>query len=99
MNLSDRLRALAGEIAEIQTELGILDEQTAFQSDVAEDSRIRALVSETPLADRDAQQAGADLERLLRSRRDALARLEALRAQQDALLERMLAERRERSEA
>ena len=56
----------------------------------------RALVSETPIADRDAQVASGDLARIMRSRTDALKRLEQLRADQDGLLERMLDERGKR---
>lgn len=92
MKLTDRLTALSGEIAEAETELRILDDQVAFQSEVAEDARIRALVSETPLADRESRIAGDDLARLVRSRDASARRVGELRAEQDALLERMLAE-------
>jgi hypothetical protein len=93
MRTSDRLVALANEIAEARTELRILDEQLAFVASSDEDARIRALVSETPLADREAQEARADLERMRRSRDDAAARVQALLAEQDRLLERLLEER------
>ena len=73
----------------------ILEEQVVFQQDVSEEARIRALVSETPLADREAREAADDLRRLVRSRDDALARVAELRAEQDSLLERMLDEVRE----
>ena len=96
MDIAQRLRALSVEIATLQTEIGILEEQLAFQTEVADDARIRALVSETPLADRDAQVASGDLARIMRSRADALKRLEQLRADQDGLLERMLDERGKR---
>ena len=92
MNTSDRLAALSGEIAEEQTQLRILEEQVVFQQEVSEDARIRALVSETPLADREAREAADDLRRLIRSRDDALDRIATLRAEQDALLERMFSE-------
>lgn len=92
MEISERLAALSGEIAEEQTQLRILEEQVTFQKEVAEEARIRALVSETPLADREAREAGDDLARLVRSRDDVLQRLAELRAEQDSLLERMLAE-------
>jgi hypothetical protein len=60
---------------------------------VTEDARIRALVSETPLADREAQVADGDLARIMRSRQDAVKRLDHLRSEQDGLLERMLDQR------
>ena len=96
MDIAQRLRALSAEIATLQTEIGILEEQIAFQTEIADDARIRALVSETPLADRDAQVASGDLAHIMRSRTDALKRLEQLRADQDGLLERMLDERGKR---
>lgn len=90
MSIEDRLRSLSAEIGAQQTELAILDEQIVFQSEVAEDARIRAVVSETPLADREAREAAGDLERLKRSREDVARRMAALRAEQDELLERLL---------
>lgn len=89
MNITERLSALSGEIAEERTQLAILEEQVAFQSEVADDARIRALVSETPLADRESRIATEDLQRMVRSRDEAKRRLAELRAEQDALLERM----------
>ncbi|HEV2685314.1 MAG TPA: hypothetical protein VGW79_01615 [Actinomycetota bacterium] len=96
MDIAQRLRALSAEIATLQTEIGILEEQIAFQTEIADDARIRALVSETPLADRESQEASGDLARMVRTRADALKRLEQLRADQDGLLERMLDERGKR---
>ncbi|HLW16934.1 MAG TPA: hypothetical protein VKV69_06230 [Actinomycetota bacterium] len=96
MDIAQRLRALSAEIATLQTEIGILEEQIAFQTEIADDARIRALVSETPLADRESQEASGDLARMVHSRADALKRLEQLRADQDGLLERMLDERGKR---
>jgi predicted nucleic acid-binding Zn-ribbon protein len=96
VDIAQRLRALSAEIATLQTEIGILEEQIAFQTEIADDARIRALVSETPIADRDAQVASGDLARIMRSRADALKSLEQLRADQDGLLERMLDERGKR---
>lgn len=84
---------MSNEIAEARTALRILDEQMAFVAEVDEDAHIRALVSETPLADREAREARDDLERMRRSRDEAAARVEALRAEQDRLLERLLEER------
>lgn len=90
MNVEARLRAISGEIGELETELRILDEQIVFQTEVAEDARIRALVSETPIADREASEARGDLARMERSRNETQERLTQLRAEQDRLLEEML---------
>lgn len=93
MNVEARLRALGDEVERLKTELRIVDEQIAFQQEVADDARLRAIVSETPLADRDAAEANGDLARMQRTRAEVVHRLEALRAEQDGLLEKMLEER------
>jgi hypothetical protein len=90
VNIPQRLRALSAEIHGLQTEVGILEEQIAFQTEVADDARIRAVVSETPLADREAREADGDLARLVRLRQETLQRLQTLRDDQDSLLERLL---------
>jgi hypothetical protein len=94
VSIQQRLRALSADIATLQTDIGILEEQIAFQTEVTDDASIRAVVSETPLADREAQEASGDLARLMRSRQDALKRLQQLRDEQDALLERLLEDQR-----
>lgn len=94
MNVTERLRALSEEIARLRTEGGILDEQIAFQQEVAEDARIRAVVSETPLADREAREAAGDLTLLERSRAEVQADVQGLRAEQDRLLEALAEEQR-----
>lgn len=92
MKLHDRLSQISTEIAEAQTALRIVEEQFAFLEEVAEDARIRALVSETPLADREYRDAQGDLERMRRSRAESEARIEELRREQDRLLELVLEE-------
>ncbi|MCA1833129.1 MAG: hypothetical protein ABR548_15790 [Actinomycetota bacterium] len=94
MKVHDRLSQLSGEIAEAQTALRIVEEQLAFVEEVAEDARIRALVSETPLADREYRDAQGDLDRMRRSHHDAQVRIEELRTEQDRLLERIFEEGR-----
>ena len=92
MKAQERLAVLSAEIAEARTSLRIVEEQLAFVEEVAEDARIRALVSETPLADREYREAREDLERMRRSHAEAVERIEELRAEQDRLLERFLDE-------
>lgn len=87
MNIQDRLRGIASEIRDAVLELRVIDEQIAFQSGVADDARIRALVSETPLADRESAEASSDLLRMQRSRDELARHLDGLRAEQDRLLD------------
>ena len=92
MRTNERLKALSDEIAQLRTEIAVLEEQSQYVAEVADDARIRAIVSETPLADREEREAREDAERMRRSLDDARARLAALRAEQDTLLERLLEE-------
>ena len=83
--MSDRLKRLRAELA-------VTDEQCAFLEAEAEDARLRALVSETPLAEAEATRRAAHADAQARQR-DALRRAIAeLEREQDALLDRMAAE-------
>jgi hypothetical protein len=85
IDVSDRLKRLRSERA-------VLDEQFAFVEEEAEDKRLRALVSETPLAEAEARETRRHADALGRQR-DALQRAIAdLEREQDALLDRMAAE-------
>ena len=85
MDASERLKKLRAELA-------VTDEQLAFLEEAAEEARLRALVSETPLADVEAREARRHADALARQR-DVLRRaIEALVKEQDALLDRMAAE-------
>jgi hypothetical protein len=85
-NIERRLRSLSDEINALRAELAILAEQLAFQRDVMEDTRVRALVAETPLADREFRVASEDLRRIDRVLEDGRERLSALLEERDQLL-------------
>jgi hypothetical protein len=89
-NIERRLRSLSDEIAVLRAELTVLGEQLVFQHDVMEDSRVKALVAETPLADREFRIAEDDFRRIQRVLDDANSRLQALREEQDQLLGALL---------
>jgi hypothetical protein len=91
VNIERRLSDTRGLIARAQEDLRITDEQVAFQRDVAAEAETRMVVSETPLADREYRTARDDLVRLERQRARLAAELAELRAEQDQLLDRMLA--------
>jgi hypothetical protein len=85
IDVSDRLKRLRAELA-------VSDEQCAFFESEAEDARLRALVSETPVADAEAREQRRHADAQARHR-DALRRaVHDLEAEQDALLDRMAAE-------
>ncbi len=68
----------------------MLDEQIAHFSDAAEDARLRAMVSETPLADREHREASKTVNNLTRDRRQWADRLTAMETKQDRLLDEMM---------
>lgn len=89
-NLQRRLTDVRAEITRQREALRILDEQIAYQADVAADAETRALVAGTPLADRERRAAADDLRRVQRQRDEVAARVAELVSEQDDLLERLL---------
>lgn len=83
-DVSDRLRAL-------RDDLRVTEEQLVQLSDEADDARLRALVSETPVAEKEYRQARRHADRLRRHRDEVAAKVERLEADQDALLDRLSA--------
>jgi len=84
-----RLRQISEQIKSLRDDLGQTDEQSRQLADEADDARIRALVSETPLAEREHRQADRHSERLRRHRERTSARLRELEIEQDQLLDRL----------
>jgi hypothetical protein len=85
IDVNDRLKRL-------RSERSVVAEQLAFFEEEAEDKRLRALVSETPLAEAEAREVRRHADALGRQR-DALQRaITDLEREQDALLDRMAAE-------
>lgn len=89
-NVEKRLKQVRDELARTREALRIIDEQIAYQREVAHDAATRAAVSATPLADRQRREAAQDLHRLERQRGETAARVAELLEEQDELLERLL---------
>jgi hypothetical protein len=81
-----RLLAISEELHALGDESAILAEQLAFAREVVEETRLRALVAETPLADRDLHVAGEDYRRIERVLAEVDRRALRLRQEQDRLL-------------
>jgi hypothetical protein len=84
-DVSDRLKGL-------RAELQVIDEQLLFLAEEADDARLRALVAETPLADKDHRDAQKHADAMARQRATVLASIGELEKSQDELLDRLLAE-------
>jgi hypothetical protein len=90
--LQRRLVDVSERLKRLRAELRVTEEQLAFLEEEAQDTRLRSLVAETPLADAEARDARHHADALARHR-DALARqIGELGGEQDALLDRMAAE-------
>lgn len=88
-----QLSASAERLRNLRNELAVVDEQLAYLADAADESRLRALVSETPLADRDHTEARRHAEAMAGERARLVDSIGRLESSQDELLDRLLAER------
>jgi chromosome segregation ATPase len=86
-----RLFDLAQRLRSAREELAVLDEQLAALTEAADEARIRSLVSETPLAHREYAEAQRHADVLARSQRSLQASIEQMQANQDQLLDRLVA--------
>jgi hypothetical protein len=87
-----RLTEVGARLKQLREELAVSDEQLGFLAEAADDARLRALVSETPLADREHQDAQRHADAMHRHRADVLDQISRLEQTQDDLLDRLLAE-------
>jgi len=81
----ERVRAL-------RDDLKVADEQLAHFNHEAEDARIRSLVSETPLAEREHRDADRHAQAMQKFRDQVAEEIAALESQQDALLDQLVAD-------
>jgi len=76
----------------MREEIAVLDEQIDALDAEAEDLRVRAVVSETPLAVKEHSEASRHAHLAHRARTSAFEQLRNLELQRDALLEKISAE-------
>lgn len=90
-NVERRLKDVSKRLGSLRDDLRIADEQLMQLADEAEDARLRALVSETPLAEREHKNAERHAHKM-RSHREAVqSKIARLEVQQDELLDKMTA--------
>ena len=87
-----KLSEAAERLRQLRAELGVVDEQLASLADTADDARLRAMVSETPMADREHRDAQKHADAMSRHRAELVAQIAELQRSQDELLERLFAE-------
>lgn len=86
-----RLRSVSEQLKSARDDLGVTEEQLIQLADEADDARLRALVSETPIAEKEHRKASRHAERLRKHRDRLAAKIAALDAEQDELLDRLTA--------
>ena len=91
--LERKLIEVGERLKQLRAELVITDEQMLQFAETADDARLRALVSETPLADRDHHEAQRHADAMGKHRAEVLSSIEQLEHRQDELLDRLSAER------
>lgn len=85
IEVGDRLKALRKDLA-------VADEQLSALAAEAEDTRLRSLVSETPIAEREHRDAQRHADAMERHRREVSAEIARLEVTQDELLDRLILE-------
>jgi len=90
--LERRLDEVSSRLRALRDELAVADEQLAALEEAADDARIRALVSETPMAGREHEEARRHADAMARHRASVLDELGKLERTQDDLLDRLMAE-------
>lgn len=85
-----KLTEVSDEIRRVREDLRVSGEQLEHFAGEADEARIRALVSETPMAEQDFQEANRHAETMRRHHSELEERLVALEARQDSLLDQMM---------
>ena len=85
-----RLLEVTARLKKAREELVVLDEQLVALADEADDLRVRALVDETPLAEKEHREAQKHADALARSRAAVAAAVADLESTQDRLLDQLV---------
>jgi chromosome segregation ATPase len=93
-SIERRLRQVTAELRQAREELRVLDEQLVALSDDADEARVRALVADSPMADKESREAERHVDAMRRSRAATAATITRLERSVDELLERFIPESR-----
>lgn len=88
-----RLSQTAARLRTLRDELAMIDEQLAQFADDADELSLRALVSETPMASKESNEARKHLDAMRRHRDHVVGEIAELERRQDQLLDRLTAGR------
>lgn len=90
-----KLSESAERLRQLRTDLVVADEQLAFLVGAADEARLRAMVSETPMADREHREAQKHADAMARHRTQLAGQIGELERAQDELLDRLFSEQAE----
>jgi hypothetical protein len=85
-----RLRDAHDQLVRARAEMAVLDEQLLVVDEIADDTRLRALVSETPLAAKEYDEANRHATAMRQNRAALVDRIAELERRQDDLLDRLV---------
>lgn len=94
MFIERRLRRISRELVAAREELRLADEHTTHFEEIAEDTRLRSIVSESPLDRVDDFEAQQTSSAMGRSRSSLVSRIQKLEQTQDELLDQLAAKKR-----
>jgi predicted nucleic acid-binding Zn-ribbon protein len=80
----------SSSVRKAREELAVADEQLSVLSEAADEARIRSLVSETPLAARQSQEAERNAEAMQGARDSLVSQVKRLEAEIDELLDKLV---------
>jgi len=85
-----RLNDAHQRLRRARSELAVLDEQLVVVNEMADDTRLRALVAETPVAAKEHDEVTRQASAMLRTRQALVEQIAELERRQDDLLERLV---------
>jgi hypothetical protein len=85
-----RLSDAHDRLIRARAQLAVLDEQMLVVNDIADDTRIKALVAETPVASKEHDEASRHASVMLQSRNSLIEEIEALERRENELVDRLV---------
>lgn len=85
-----RLKDAHQRLVRARGELAVLDEQLMVVNEMADDTRLRALVAETPVAAKEHDEVSRQASAMQRTRQALVDQIAELERRQDDLLERLV---------
>ena len=85
-----RLSDAHAQLVRARAELAVLEEQILVVNEIADDTRIRALVAETPVAAKEHDEASRHASVMLQTRDSLVNRITELEQRQDELIDRLV---------